>query len=61
VREGICFDRKEEEKKRRGERDQSREDEDRDGRKEGRNAEEIRQENYQDERKVVRMTRKFSG
>ncbi len=42
-------------------RDQSRKEENRDGGKEGRHAEEIRQENYQDDRKVVRMTRKLSG
>ncbi len=60
-REGICFDRKEEGKERRGERDQSIGEENRDGRKEGKHAEEIRQENCQDDRKVVRMTRKLSG
>jgi hypothetical protein len=60
-REGLCFDRKVEGKVRRGKRDQSRKEENRDGGKEGRHAEEIRQENYQDDRKVVRMTRKLSG
>ncbi len=37
-RAGICFERKEEGQERRGERDQSREEENRDGRKEGRHA-----------------------
>jgi hypothetical protein len=53
-RAGIFFDRKEEGKERRGKRDQSREEENRDGGKEGRHAEEIRQEN-------IRMTGKPSG